>query len=981
MTVGAMNGQARDLVLACEVAGLLHDLGKLRPEFAQESAREGAWRTPQPELGIRLAHGAILEPGRPYPPAGEAPWLALLRAHPGWAGVLRLPEGLAAPGTVQAEGLGMALRQHHASSQFPPGELSLLGDLYTFAADGRDSALDKGSAGAKSGGQGLGQGRIADSFGNEDTPYQPDRLTGLWEEAARIIQATLFKEGAWQRLTRTRRQFLQDIEPLFRQALGETRRPTNDVTLWHHAWSAASLFKAAVAEGLLRGGFQHLQDSAGLFDLGRLGQVRYRLLGIRWDWAELTRGALRPVVLTALAQRRAEAVAGIRRLIEQDYPLGNRVYEDDDGLVFVVPGFWEGTDAAGQARSALLFRERVVEVLLPEVLAAVGALGAGTPLRLAWSEPTLYLTDYPEVMGTARSGNGRERLAQAGEEELRILWQRAGAAGEQVQICPQCGLRPAGVRELELTESGLGGGEEGPQDLCATCADLASPAAFAERRRQAETLFGIEPRGFNLQEVRRQRAPGNSRMALISACIDPLSVASGQAFLTQLARPLADLSPPQCKTAAVQQRLGGWPPDPARAGDLLQGVLDNLGRGTLPDKEVQAMARSLVGDDHWLKETDGRAGGSPAAVALAVARDLFLREVVAADLGLVRHDGDRLLLFGQRRHASPARLARTWDDLRELWQGLLAELAGLTDGWLVPLSLDARGVRLLVAAADARTALEVIRTRLETRLARVRTGLVPHLSVLVFREKFPLYLALDAIRRMERRTAVLPTQDWTLRGRRLVQGELELQFATPQGPVTWCVPNDCAEADRPDFWYAHAACLSRPAGPGRLVHLRDLGHGEVIRLRSASFDLQVLEGSARRYQIRYDAQGRRPHYVLGEEGRASYLLERLADLLALPGRTGWNASQAKGILGRIVECYEKWVRDAPPSLRAKGSDAWRGHSAAILRRYLPGQPDVQASILEHLADGLLFDAFDWAGLVEKDPIGPVDRVTAHAARN
>jgi hypothetical protein len=91
-----------------------------------------------------------------------------------------------------------------------------------------------------------------------------------------------------------------------------------------------------------------------------------------------------------------------------------------------------------------------------------------------------------------------------------------------------------------------------------------------------------------------------------------------------------------------------------------------------------------------------------------------------------------------------------------LWQQILWDIAGDTQQWLMPLSLDAGGFRVIVAAHDARKALGRIQHRLNETLGKVRTGLDVHVSALAFREKFPLYIALDGLRRMERRIASTP---------------------------------------------------------------------------------------------------------------------------------------------------------------------------------------------------------------------------------
>lgn len=997
MSEGQMDARYRDLILAAEISGLIHDLGKLHPEFALEkmsgslgsNQKKKRFDEPTKKCHQREAHGAILEEGRAFPKAGDEDWLQKIKQHEGWAQVLRLSEDWIKPKTIQAHGLGDPLRQHHATSKFPPDQLTLLGDLYALGADVRDSALDKGSGGTDSGKQRLEYGFIADSFGNERQKYRQESLHDLWPQAREVIENTLFKSDASRNLPNARKKIFEAIEPIFRKALGETRRPTNDVTLWHHSYSSASLFKAAVAEGVLRQNFCCWQNGDGGLDVSRMGRVRFRLLGIRWDWSTLVGGALQPVAITALTEKRREAIDHLRQRLEIDYPVGNLVYEDDNGAVFVVGGFYQGSEDADGQDSENLFKQHILEPLQTGILKDLAPLGSGIAVRLAWTQPRLYLTDYPEVIAVKwnEDSSDRQRLLQVGEDELVKCWAKQSGNGQQVQICPQCGLRPGPARELTLNESGLGTDETGtPFGLCNDCQSLVDHNAHKQRRRAAAELFGFEPGTFNLQTICSERNPaGNPRLVLLSVRINPDMIANGKALLTQLARPMTDLKEMKVIRASSAEYA---------SDDLKSKVLDRLFEGgneqTLCDQislELANDARLLVGDSYWLdfqekrpgfKENDGRVEGMPEQKALRLIDEFFVRESIPPDAGLYRHDGDKLLLFGMRKHASPGRLARTWDDLRELWQQVLWDIAGDTQQWLMPLSLDAGGFRVIVAANDARKALDRIQRRVNETLNKVRAGLDVHVSALAFREKFPLYIALDALRRMERRIASIPAQEWTLRSTLNREGTLTLDWQTPQGPAQWTVNLHTGDPNQPDLWYPHAICTSRLEGPGRLVRLDQLKEGEKIRLRPSTFDFMALDGTARRYDLRYDAEGRRPHFILGETGRRPYLLEQLDELLNLSQQTGWNVSQTKGLLGEIIECYEKWVRDVPAALKPQGQEAWQSHCAAIFRRYLKDQPAVRDRLIALFQDEeracLLFDAFEWSGFIEKDAHSPVEEI-------
>ena len=511
--------------------------------------------------------------------------------------------------------------------------------------------------------------------------------------------------------------------------------------------------------------------------------------------------------------------------------------------------------------------------------------------------------------------------------------------------------------------------DNGPSGLCCDCEKLTAKSAHDQRRGKAQDFFGFEPRTFNVQTILRERnQPGNARLVMLSVRVNPETVVNGSVLLVQLARPLTDLK--LFENSPV--------PTANAAGDVIQQTLKALAEG-VGDKKLNEngdLIRTFLGDSRWLTKSDGRAEGNLKEKARHLLDEFFLREFIPEDAGLYRHDGDKLMLFGMRKHASPGRLARTWDDLRALWQQILWDIAGDTQHWLMPLSLDAGGFRVIVAANDARKALGRIQQRINETLNKVRAGFDVHVSALAFREKFPLYIALDALRRMERRIPDIPGQEWALRSALNREGMLTLDWETPQGPVQWTVNLRTGDPNQSDLWYPHAICTSRPEGPGRLVRLDQLEPGETIRLRPSTFDFMALDGTARRYDLRYDAEGRRPHFVLGESGRRPFLLEQLDELLNLSQQTGWNPSQTKALLGQIIECYEKWVRDVPKDVQTDGRDAWQSHCTALFRRYLKGKPEIRdrcIALFHHEERAcLFFDAFEWSGFIEKDAHSPVE---------
>lgn len=979
MTV-EMNKPHRDLILASEIAGFLHDLGKLLPDFAEENFKKGNNLSEQAKERNKIgaAHGAILEPGRLYPSqeqlAAHAEWQALfdrLLCDPSWQAVIDIPAAWRHENTRQAQGLGAPLRQHHAVYGFPEDQQTLFGDVYSGGADIRDSALDKGSGKCADAKQAKHSAWICDGLGRKRAPYSVDTLSKNWEQTVAVLQRAFAAFAAKPDVLSFREALYRELKPIFEQALGETRRPTNDVTLYHHCFSSASHFKAAMAEGVLRRDFRAWQNKKGLFNWNELGRIRFRLLGIRWHWAELSRGVLRPVALAGLSQARRQAESALNELLALRYPIGNVIYRDDDGVLLLVPGFYQGTGDAAEQSSEALFAEHVLETLQHDIASCLSPLGCGTGFHLYWSAPTLYLTDYAEALGV-NPNPARQRFLQVGLTELQALWHTAPQrfAGRQIQICPQCGLRPAATREMALDESALG-----EQDLCAVCTDLCNEQAFKERRRSAETLFGVQPRGFNLQDISQRRNKSeNGRMVLISVQVDSAAIAGGEALATQLARPLEKIEGfDKLKWNANQ--LGD-------AFDDLLKALRNNDAAALDaiDKDFVDKVGDWIGDNFWLsKNKDGqyKADGRSLqkdkfAQALDVAESFYLREAAPKNLGLCRHDGDRLALFAQRKHASPARLQRLWDDLEALWRETIGEIAALTGNDLMPLSLDTRGLRVIVAAGDASDVLLAVQRRLLTHFSKVRGGLPVHVSALAMRAKFPLYIAMDAIYRMERRVAAKPRQEWTVMSCEKRNGFVNIAWQTPQGQVDGAVDLDTGDPAQEDIWHPHLVCTSRAEGPDRLVHVSRLNAGDVVSVPVSTFDFMTLEGSARRFDIHYDDKGRRPHLIFGRPGRAPHLLEQMPEIIDSKSnwaaKTAWNSSQLKGLHGRFVETYENWVHGAvDEAQRELGFNAWRAHVADVLGRYLPGhdRAELRKALLEAVVDGRFFDAVEWNAYICK----------------
>ncbi len=140
---------------------------------------------------------------------------------------------------------------------------------------------------------------------------------------------------------------LPKIREAFSGACGDTRRPINDVTLWDWSNIVAAMYKAALAAALLG----NKEEPPAM---------HWRLLSVRLDGAAFSERALRIPDLLARQKLITDGFDRVRRLLEEEYPLGTEVYRDENGSVFIVPDIPELLDLKDgqQKKLSTLIRER-----------------------------------------------------------------------------------------------------------------------------------------------------------------------------------------------------------------------------------------------------------------------------------------------------------------------------------------------------------------------------------------------------------------------------------------------------------------------------------------------------------------------------------------------------------------------------------------------------------------------------------------------
>ncbi len=213
-----------------------------------------------------------------------------------------------------------------------------------------------------------------------------------------------------------RASFVPKVEAAFDRALGDTRRPVNEVTLADWSGAVAALYKSALAGGLL--GIKPDPDA-----------LRWRLLRVNFDVLDLYAKAIKIADLLGYQRAVDKACKRLKQLVEEEYPLGNEVYRDSTGIYFTFPDLDLPADLAQEIRRRV---EAVEPELAPRIAITVGDGQTATE-------------QLKGILAKARREALQELAQPFNDQNLNPCW---GQIWENLpdkgkwELCPVCRLRP-----------------------------------------------------------------------------------------------------------------------------------------------------------------------------------------------------------------------------------------------------------------------------------------------------------------------------------------------------------------------------------------------------------------------------------------------------------------------------------------------------------------------------------------------------------
>jgi len=197
------------------------------------------------------------------------------------------------------------------------------------------------------------------SFGFENESIEIDKLT---EERKKVYKTIInwLDTCDFDEILRKRRRCMNEIRKSFSKALGETRRSANDVTLWDHSYMTATIMKALVAYRILDSSFE-------VYSKEKIIENKpFKIFAVGWNYFDFIKQSHKIPDVIGRIEILKEIKEEIKKIVEEDYALGNSIYDDDFGIYFLIPSIIGENDLKDIKEKVFdVFNEKVSGILLP----------------------------------------------------------------------------------------------------------------------------------------------------------------------------------------------------------------------------------------------------------------------------------------------------------------------------------------------------------------------------------------------------------------------------------------------------------------------------------------------------------------------------------------------------------------------------------------------------------------------------------------
>ena len=622
------------------------------------------------------------------------------------------------------------------------------------------------------------------------------------------------------------------------KAVGDTRRPINEVRLSDLSFSVAGFFKSALAQAIIRGKWTSRND------------LRWRLLRVNFDVLRLYAKAVKIADLMGYQEVVKEACAAVKQLVEEEYPLGNEIYRDTTGIYFTFPDIDLPADLAQEIRHRV---EEVEHELAPYI---------------AVEKPSGSIaTDQLKHMLAEGRGKALKDLAQPFSQDnlspcWQALWDNLPKDGKW-ELCPVCRLRPM---------------KEGAE-ACGHCLGRRSSRIQAWLRNPHQTIW--------MDEI----ADHNDRVALLVGKFGLEDWLSGDLVQTMLVRAVEN-KPNECqpKNPSPARLRRVWETCQRFWEETVNGILQGYTYGTYGKGSALRCVRvAVVPDDTsgWKENIpyDGTINGKAVSLLWQEDKKRFIT-IINLQLSASQAQDEAALVGEWQNQACTVDLPDRPGKQRTFKVQQVMLLSGDPLHTYIPYLTLLESPDQFLALIPASEALEFARQieqEYRKQMGKVQNRLPLFLGLVFFQRKTPLMAVMDTARRMVEQVN-LGEEEWKVECVRPSEDGQTLYLRFSNGPqrLEFNVPLKMGDKQAEDIWYPYffvnaffdhtpdnrvrrfrlkeagdsdsrkVSEVSEKYADRWLVHAKDLKPGDVVTPTPSRFAYLFLESTAQRF--RFDPQ-------------------------------------------------------------------------------------------------------------------------------
>lgn len=694
-----------------------------------------------------------------------------------------------------------------------------------------------------------------------------------------------------------RSTWIKEMRQGLEVGLADNRRPLNDVTLWDWGYLVASMSKA-IASYLIRNSTS--SNDAAL--MCRVKAAPFRTLSITIDRLDKYCRCSKISDMLGIKLVLDDAYKKIREYLEEEYPVGNRIYHDETGEYYLI------AECHGQSLLDHV-REKVAEVF-PEDFRPLVDLGTGViaqDLETRTYVRGVLVESLKKIIAGPRQRflSDQSIHSTSGLYLFEKEWNCNAIKPEKKrsrrlvenEICTVCGLRPVGYSEGKSHENILQ--KARARHVCTICLN--------RRGKRAEKWCTELDKTIWIDEV----ADGNGRYALFIGSFGLEGWLDGEVLeTTRNSEEIEKLPSPARIYRIVETTRQFWKDVSVT---VVPGILNrrscriafhpeeksvDLGDYHTFELSFQHLTISVVWDSRKKKFVS-----TENLDRLDEAERESLEKLLCDSTGVVAE------LYNPSEYGKKSTL--------KLSNILISKVERL-DGYipLIPLLSEPGMCMMLIPADKAGSVAEVVKKQYEEKMGRVRDRLPLDLGLVFAKKRTPVRALLEAGRKMLEMKGDTE-EEWTVvKNQSSQDGDNPEQDEHADGPstkfrtfsfdngVTWKFPLFIGDGEERDEWYTW---VYRSCGEKKIIAVENVIEGDKICVRPSHFDFEYLDTSGRRYEIHYDHRSRisrrtRPYY-LEDIDRFSKLWNNLKKM---------TVTQRQQVIRTIEDTRELWLVDNNP---------------------------------------------------------------------